>query len=107
MRTFHCLFKANGLIPIHFDTFHLPYRKSPLIDGIINIGKQIFCKFLLNHFYNRNYEAESFFETFKVANEISRGKINSSRRFKIIKYLSNYIDDENIFFVRKASPTKH
>ena len=97
IKVFNNLFKANGLIPIHFDTFHLPYRRSPLFNGIMDVGKHIFCKFLLNHSYNQNYESDSFFDTLKVANEISKGKINFSHRFKIKKYLLNFIDDENIF----------
>lgn len=102
LKSFNTLFKANGFIPIHFDTFHLPERKSPLFNVFTDIGKLIFYKFFLNSSYNQDNVPDGFVDTLKVAIEISKGDINFSHSFRIKKYLLNYIDDENIFYIRRT-----
>lgn len=103
IKAFNILFKANDLITVHFDTFHLPARKSPLFNVFKDIGKHVVNKFILNHSYNQDCGHETFADTLKVATEISKGVIDYSSYFRIKKYLLNYIDDENIFFVRKTA----
>lgn len=103
IKAFNNLFKANGFIPIHFDTFHLPDRKSPLFNAFKDVGKHIIYRYILNSIYNHDYGADSFTDTLKVAIETSKGNIDSSRSYRIKKHLLNYIDDENIFFIKRIT----
>lgn len=92
------IFESSGLDLIHFDTFHLPERKSPFFSFLKKITNRIFHR---NPNLLKKYETYSIEDEFQAAQRISKINIRDSLSFRIKKHLLNVIDDENIFLVRK------
>lgn len=97
---FKKIFKTKGLQLIHYNTFHLPERKSPLFSAI----RGIVCKLLgirtaciVEKVDTKCSLDSALQETMRIGN----GNNNVNYSLGITRYLLNLIDDENVFFVIK------